>query len=285
MDETKFYFGRISFKHQLQGLDDFAEGAEEFNKVDRIRERLLKYTKSTEPVYADEDAVWRFGRVEEHGETIIGRFGKVFTDQPMQFDDDEKDFVQSDDNEEIADVSHFIIYPSKNVIAFNRKKHIGHKQFVKVFAAGYGNFYGMPEGITISLLKNSIEVEELLSVAERIHELDFDLVPTNPIRDDEMKVLDEPMREIGADEFSIAAESETGSLNPRNSFVRSGFALSNNGYGDFKITYEVGGETKFYDSRDKPATLEIEEPDGIGGLRVSSETIFNQVKQLTISED
>jgi len=283
MSDTTFYFGRINFKHQLTGLHDFEQDSGDFDKIARIRQYLFDYVSSENPVYKDEDSIWRFGRCEQHEGQIIGKFGKVFPDQPMQFDDDLGDFVEAEEGDEIADVSLFVIFPEKNVIAFNRKRHIGHKQFMKSFSQGYNNYHNVPDGLIINPIKSSIEIEHLLQRASRVFSVDFDLVPTNPIRDEDMRVLDEPMRSMGAEEMRFYAETD-GSLESDNEFIRSGFALSNNGYGDFKIGFEEDGENKMYDSRDKPATYETEEPDGLGGLRSRTDEIYEKANELIITE-
>jgi hypothetical protein len=184
----------------------------------------------------------------------------------------------------MADVSHFIIYPKDSVIAFNRKKRIGHNQFTKAFSAGYNNFHGIQDALMVTLLKSSVEIEELLTRADRVFNLDFNLVPTNPIRDENMRILDEPMRQMGADELGFSAETDD-DLDTDNEFIRSGFALSNNGYGNFEMEYEEDGESKVHYSKDTPAKYEISEPDNIGGLMSISNEIYQQVGELTISQE
>lgn len=66
MADTKFYFGRLIFKHQLSGLDAFMESDGEFDKVSRIRELLKSYVENKDPVYRDEGEIWRFGRTDEY---------------------------------------------------------------------------------------------------------------------------------------------------------------------------------------------------------------------------
>lgn len=285
MANTKFYFGRIIFKHQLSGLDDFIEDDEEFDKVEKVRNLLLGYVNESDPVYREDGEVWRFGRVEEYEGLIIGKFGKVFAEQPMQYDDDAEDFVESREDEEIADVSFFVIFPEKNVIAFNRKKRIGHKQFAEYFAEGYNFVHGIADGMEIKLIKDGMDIERVLEEADNVFSVDFSLVPTNPVNDEEMRVLDTPMQEMGADELIFYPAADTGSLETDHPYLQSGFALSNNGYGDFEMSYEQDGENKIYNSRNRPARFEIEEPDGLGGMRDKVDDIYNQVDQLTINGD
>jgi hypothetical protein len=283
MSETTFYFGRINFKHQLSGLDDFGT-QKSFDKGEKISSLLHNYVSADEPVHSEDESIWRFGDVELSEGCIYGKFGKVFTDKPMQFDEEEGDFVESQEEKELADVSHFMIFTERNMIAFNRKKHIGHKQFINAFAEGYNQYHNIVDGIKIRLLKSSVEIKDLLSRADRIFSIDFDLIPTNPIRDEDMRILDQPMRDMGADELSIAAESD-GSIDTESDIVRSGFSLSNNGYGDFRLGYEESNESKIYDSREKPATYEATEPESIGGLRSLTEDLSTQLTELTIDKD
>jgi len=284
MDETKFYFARINFKHQLTALRDFG-GGNDFDREERVRSLLLEYANSSVPVYeGQEESKWRFGEVREYEGNIVGRFGKVFTDQPMQYDDEAGDFIEAEEDEELADVSHFIIYPETDVIAFNRKKRIGQKQFIEAFSRGYENYYDIPDALEIKLIKSNYEIEEILSRAERVFSVDFDLIPTNPIRDEEMRTLDQPMREMGADDLNFVATSDT-ELDPENDYIRAGFALSNNGYGDFEMGYEEDGEEKIYDSRDRPAIYQTEEPESVPAMIQRAEELRSEANQLIITDD
>lgn len=90
---------------------------------------------------------------------------------------------------------------------------------------------------------------------------------------------------MGADELIFHPAADTGSLNSDHPHLQSGFALSNNGYGDFEMHYEEDDEEKIYNSRNRPARYEIEEPDGLGGLRDHVDEIYQRVDQLTVNGD
>jgi len=284
MDETKFYFARLNFKHQLTSFQDFTEGGE-FDRVERVKSLILEYGNSSEPVYEeDEETKWRFGKVKEYEGVILGRFGKVYADQPMQYNDEEEDFERADEHEEMADVAHFAVYPETDIIAFNRKKRIGQNQFIDAFSIGYNSYYDIPDGLEIKLIKNNYEIEEILDRADRVFSVDFDLIPTNPIRDEEMRVLDEPMRQMGADDLNFSASSDT-ELEPDNEYIRAGFALSTNGYGDFEMGYEEEGEDKIYDSRDRPAIYSTEEPESTSDMISQVDELREEANRLIITED
>lgn len=263
MSTTNFYFGRIHFDHQLESLDDFPD-SEDYEQTQRVRELLYEYISNNKPFESVGGNEWRFGRAEKTNGYILGKLGRVYPDERQQFDDEVGDFIEEEDVD--TDVSFFIIIPEEQIIIFNRKLRIGQTQFIDAFTDGYRKFYDLEDGLTITLLKDTVEVQRLLSEASRIFFVEFDLIPTNPEADEEMQIIDDRIHEMGADRVGISAESED-ELDADDPWIRSGFAMSNGGYGEYKVGYEKDGEEEEYNSRNRPATYETDEPDTLGGLK------------------
>jgi len=268
MAKTNFYFASIDFPQHT--LDEFGQEDTE-ETTEELRNRLFNYVDRSEIIYSPvgEEAVWRFGRCEIRSGVILGRLGKNFTEEQTQWDEDKEDYVQEREEVEVADVSHFIIFPEFPAIAFNRKLHIGPNQFCEAFEEGYKETE-LPGIIELDYLREGGEYDyrEFTEYADKILELEFELVPTNPYPHDDMEILDDHIRAMDAEEFEIGAESDDEeSLNPDEDLLRSAGAMADGDYGEFEATYEdEDGEEKEYNSRGNPATQTTKEPDTVGGL-------------------
>jgi hypothetical protein len=172
MASTNFYFGRLNFKHQLTTLSDYDPDKD---REQRIFDVIWKYINSDKIVFEERTGDrWRFGACVERDGLIFGKFGKIFPDRPMTFDEKEGDFKEEDIERENADYSQFLIAPSKNVVVFNSRQHIGYRQFQEAFSKGYSNFYNLDSALGVTLLKDSGDVEQIIgesSVKKRISAL------------------------------------------------------------------------------------------------------------------
>lgn len=268
MGTTNFYFGKLEFVQT--GLLDFDPSTPD-DSEERRKEKFYNYVKRSNVVFEDvgKETAWRFGQCEIENGNIIGRFGKIFTEEQTQWDDEEEDYIPEREEVEVADVSHFVIFPSIPGIAFNRKHRIGPNQFKDAFVGGY-NQSDCSGKIDMEILRTGGEYsyKEFVSNVDKIREIKFELEPTNPYPDDDMEILDDHIRAMNAETFEMGAEADDDEeLDPREDFLRSGGAMSDGDYGKFKATYiDDDGEEQEYDSRGKHVKKEGKEPETVGGL-------------------
>lgn len=203
---TNFYFGRIHFNHQLTSLTDYDE---DLTRAGQVRQTLLEYIRTDDVVLEDEEEKWVFGAHIEREGYLFGKFGKIYSDHPTKYDFDEGDFVEGEEVSAQADYSMFFIYPEQNLIIFNQRQHIGYRQFQHAFVNGYIDYIGIEDAISIKLLKDTADFQEIIDQSE-VSYVDFDLVPTNPTSDPDMQILDDHIQETGADSFGVDAKADGG---------------------------------------------------------------------------
>jgi hypothetical protein len=136
MEEANFYFGRINFKHQVASLGQFGSSGSVPDRETLVEQILLDYMQSDGPVYVDDEQEWFFGDIDSRGEYILGKFGKVFPEQPTRYDEAEGDFVETSETDRQADYSMFIVYVPENIIIYNQRKRVGYRQFREAFSEG-----------------------------------------------------------------------------------------------------------------------------------------------------
>lgn len=280
MDDTKFYFGSLEFK-QVAILHDF-EDFQAANRAELIKERLFEFVNESDIIFRESDGYWRFGKCEKWEGHIIGKLGKIFTEERTTWDEDLEDYKTIETEIEVADVSFFIIDPVTEGIAFNRKLHTGSTKFANAFAKGYNKYYNLDDEIEIELVRTGGDkhYKEILREARRIFSVDFDLEPVNPSADEEMEILDSHIKGMNADEMGLEAESGEG-LNPDDEFIRSGFALSDDGdYGDYTVRFEKDGETVTYDSRGDYEREESQDPDDLDDLKTQAKALLTKLDEL-----
>lgn len=259
MADTNFYFGKLEFS-QLLRLKDY-EGGEKGDKEELIRERLYEYFTESDTVYRETDGKWRFGNCEIWSGYIVGKFGKIFTEEHTKWDDDQDDYVTEEEVLEVADVSHFIIDPNIPGLAFNRKLHTGSSKFATAFASGYNAHFDIDDELEIKLLRTGGDrhYQDILQSANYVRSVEFDLEPPGDSWDDEVKGMDHHMRQMNAGEMKFEVKNESG-LDTQEDLIRSSFELSADGYGDYKMSYLNNGVAETYDSRGSYVTEEKQDP-------------------------
>lgn len=276
MDTTKFYFGNISQKGDIP-LGHFT------TNTDRsFRDLLLEYIKSKEPVHQEGDLEWRFGKNRELDGIVVGKFGKVFDEEPTKYDSEIGDFIQS--SGEDADVSYFAIFFETNTIAFNRRLRIGPDQFTKAFAKGYNDYFPNEIPIDIEITEWEENLEHVLSTADKVDKIDFDLETTNPGPNEEMREMDNQFREAGADEFEIILNADQ-ALNVGADVIQSGVSFVKNKYGDARVKFTRNGREEEYSTKSKTATKTLEEPDGIDDVIGYIDELRDQLSALMADDD
>lgn len=282
MPTTNFYFGRLNFKHQLTSLDDFDE---DLDRADRVRRALFDYFNSGGVVYQEQDGdiKWVFGVCIEEDGYILGKFGKVYPDQPTTYDFEQGEFIEEEKMTTQADYSMFLIVPDKNLIIFNQRQHIGYRQFQNAFAQGYGNHVGLDDSLSIGLLQDAADVRQLIEESD-IKYADFDLIPTNPTSNPDMQVLDDHIQNMEAEQFEMAAKSDA-SINMEDDLMQAALNMSAAGYGNFEIGYERDERTEVYKSEDRPASQEIDRPSTLEDLLGKASELIDRAGSLLENDD
>jgi hypothetical protein len=296
MTTTQFYFGRLHFTSQLPLDHDFGS---EFNRQERIEEALWNYASSEEPVYYEgegDDTLWVFSSVERDEGRICGKFGRVYTKEQTKFDFDMWDFVEETSSGNQAVYSYFVVFPAKNLIAFNQRRQIGYRQFQDAFAKGYNRHVGRKGALSMRLLKSTADVQKIIS-NHVITRVAFDLVPTNPSSNPDMKALDDHIQGMDADEVTISAKSNVeadtedsptaeadGGVNMDEDLMRAAVSMSAAGYGEFKMDFFNEERSDTYNSRDRPAGKEVEQVNTVGQLKQIAPKIRDRALELLNNE-
>jgi hypothetical protein len=283
MAKDSFYFGDINFDKEQAKIGEFQDSWSKPTNDD-LRGQLVEYVKSKQPVYEEDDAEWRFGKPIFRDDYIIGKFGKIFPDEPTQYDDVLGDFVTS--KQEDADVSFFILFLDKMAIAFNRKLRIGPEQFATAFSTGFNryNFESDSKFIDVEIKEWSEDIDEVLQSADKVYSLDFDLETTNPGPTDEMETMDDRFKEAEADEFGVDMQSDNG-LFTGAKVVRAAVDFVKENYGDGVIKFERDGRSEQYSTKSKTATKNLDEPEELSDMKKHVEELSDQIEALTITSD
>jgi hypothetical protein len=272
---TNFYFGRIHFKHQLTSLMDYDE---DLTRTERVRQALWEYIRTDDVVFEDEEENWVFGACIEREGYLFGKFGKIYPDHPTRYDFDEGDFIEEGEVSTQADYSMFFVYPQQNLIIFNQRQHIGYRQFQRAFAGGYSNHVGIEDAVSIGLLKDAADVQEIIDQSE-VSYVNFDLVPTNPTSDPDMQILDDHIQNAGADSFGVDAKAD-GGLNMEDDLLQAALNMSAAGYGEFEMEYEQDDRRERYKSSNKPAAQEIDRPENLDDLHTRAKDLIERARKL-----
>lgn len=282
MGEANFYFGRLNFKHQITSLSQFSGDGELPDREELVKTIILDYLRTDGPVYRQTDEQeWYFGDIRDSNEYIMGKFGKVFPEQPTTYDEASGDFVDQSNPQRQADYSMFIIYIPKNIIIYNQRKRVGYQQFREAFAKGYDNHIGQDDALSVNLLQNKADVNHIIQNAN-VSEAEIDVVPTNPTSDPDMQKLDSHIQRMNATGLSLEVEGP--SLDMEEDLLAGGIAMTNNGYGDYRLHYEMGDRSDILTSSDKPATKKLEQPENLSEFEDQAPDLISYAKSLTAYE-
>ncbi|WP_282349158.1 hypothetical protein [Haloferax volcanii] len=273
MSGTKFYFATF----EVEGNFGFDYPADmEYDR--KVRESLTDFVELEGAVAQGDSEEWYFGRPEFDANMIYGKFGKVYADEPLTYDDEIGDFVEGDEPNKEADYSLFAIDLENSLIIFSSTYRVRHRNFTKYLKKGYDSFTGGDASIHLELVRNKEGVETVIQNYP-VHKIHAELVPSNPSPDEEWEELDESLREMLADKLGITAEQyNDGGLDFSESFLSQVASMSQSKYGEsWEITYsDDDGEFKVISSDDDPASKVIdEEPTTTGGLKAHIEGILS----------
>lgn len=280
MSSDSFYFGRLKFGERQTGLNEYKDDYSGEEKTDR--EYLVEYIKSSEAVYIEDDAEWHFGSSKTSEDYILGKFGKVFPDEPTEYDDKLGDFVQQQGKD--ADVSYFVLFFDPMIITFSRKLRIGPDQFREAFAEGFNARKNEAGLLDIEIIEWEEPLEEILYSADRVFSLDFDLETTNPGPTDEMKEMDNEFREANAEDFEINLDTES-ALNLSANVIRSAVGFVKNSYGNATAKFERDGREEEYSTKDPKASKSLDEPENLDELAAVKGSLEDQAMALEEEDD
>jgi hypothetical protein len=224
-----------------------------------FKDRLLKMIK--EGVY-NQDNKWRNIWVFEYkGEMLYedekvfyGYFGKVKEKGMEQtYDMNKHQFLKEYVEKNIAQAyTFFIINPETQVILFEEKNSLKHKQFIKMFEKSYNNFYKTNDQIQIDLIQDETKLLEDLEKKKVLH-ISFNLKPSNPEDEEDYRLVDNLLKKARANNAKVEIENKIEGLkfDEKEGFARQGVALSGAGYGDYEALVEQDGRQKTIRSKDK----------------------------------
>lgn len=271
MPDTTFWFAEFGIDGVTRDVTDFDPNQDQ---EDLMREHIREYIKSSDVVTESATGRWYFGAIDDRGDTIYGKFGKEFTDESSAYDESIGDFVEDADANVDAQYSMFILNFPNQVLIYNTRNRVGHKQFRQNFATGYNEQFG--GSMEVKPLKNRADVETVVSDYEVLN-AEFELEPSNPGADEEWEALDEHIQEMLAKKLDVEAESLEGSgLSFDNELLAEIYEMSKSEYGEFKIYYDENGFVKKITSgAGEPIAKRRPEPEGLGGLRDMSQQLIS----------
>lgn len=272
MSDTTFYFTKYEVSGNLATLMDYDP---ERTREEREREILEEYIQTDGPVVDGSTGTWYFGAVELEQNYALGKFGKVYTEEPTTYDEEVGDFIDDTLPNREADYSMFILHFDPNLLIYNTKNRIGHQQFRKYFAQGLEENYGERISLETEYIRNTDEIETVLTEST-VLEASFELEPSNPSSEPEWENLDESIQEMLAERLEIIAESEEGQgLNMDEDLLEQAVEMAQTRYGiNYRIVYDDDGQIKTINKTRSPVQKEEEKPANLGGLRARATNLI-----------
>lgn len=258
MDETTFYFTEYTIQTSLEARQANEE----------IRESLVRYVQSSEPVVVEENESWYFGETDRRGERIIGKFGRSFSDNSTIYNESKGDFEDEAVVNKKAEYCMFVLDLDRSLLIYHSKNRIGHQQFRNYFSEGYERFMEGTATLETELIRNEQDVDRV--VEERpVRRAEFRLRSSNPSSDPAWEDIDNEMKVMLARKLNVDVESiENGSLNFDEDLLRDLYEMSKSEYGEYDIYYDENGElTVVSSTSSKPVQKREEKPDSLDDLR------------------
>jgi len=274
VEDTNFYFAEFEVEGSF-GLD------QDLNKEfkEQRDDALRQYIRSDEAVAKTDNGDWYFGRPYDDVNYDLGKFGKVYTDDPVTYDPELGDFVEVDQPNIDADYSMFLIHYELNLLIFNTTYRVRHRNFVKYFQEGFRNASPGSVDIDIEFLHNEDEVDSIVSNSNVLN-AHFNLEPSNPHPDDAWEDLDDHIQKMLAEELDVDVDAIEGkSLNFDDEVLTQLLQMGDSPYGELRLTYNDNGTIKVYDSdEDEPVQKPEDKPDSIGALATIADDLISYAK-------
>lgn len=251
MSGQRFYFAEFEIGGTLPFEDQYDPSK---SPDERKREVLIKYLKHSGAVTKTSTGNWYFGRSEEDGRLIYGKFGKVYSDEPTEYDEDLGDFVETGERVNDADYSVFVMDFDQRVMAFGSTYRVRNNNFIANFEEGFKNVIGAAAELNVELLENKEDLETILEEYP-IDKLRAEVRPTNPSPDPAFEDLDESLQDMLVEKLGVEAKAaDEDGINIEQEFLRQVASMSMSEYGEsWQITYRDNGNLKVISSDSEPA--------------------------------
>jgi len=269
-EKTSFYFATYEVKGSIGLLGDRTKSREE-----HVREALSNYIQSDSAVVETDTGDWYFGSYKDYPSYTIGKFGKVYTDEPVTYDEDVGDFVEKLQPNVDADYSMFLLHFDKNLLIFNTTYRVRHKNFIKHFELGFKeNTKGSLE-IEIDYMYNEDDIDTVVQDFPVIN-AEFQLQPSNPHSEDAWEELDDHIQNMLASELDIDIDTLEGqSLNFEDDALDQMFQMSKSDYGQYEIVYNDEGQIKVINSEESdPVQTRRDEPETLESLKSAASELI-----------
>lgn len=272
MSDTTFYYTKYKLNGTLTTLFDYDSSK---SREERKQEMLTKYIQKDDPIVEEQSGTWYFGDVDVDTEQTyaLGKFGKVYTEEPTIYDEEQGDFIDDETSNKDADYAMFILDFSNDLLIYNTKNRIGHKQFRERFSEGFKNEHNGSIDLNIVDLYNNDGIETVIN-EKTILKAGFELEPSNPSSDIEREDLDENIQEMLAAKLEFVAESENG-LNMNEELLEQVVETSKTSCGiDYNIFYEDGENIKFINKNQNTVQKIEEKPKNLDRLDANARRLI-----------
>jgi hypothetical protein len=273
MSDTTFYFTRYEIEGALTTLLDYDSSK---TRKERERDILEEYIRKDGPIVEGQFGKWYFGRISIEQNYALGKFGKVYSEEPTTYDETEGDFIEEATPNKDADYSMFILDFSNNLLIYNTKNRIGHQQFREYFIDGFKGINGREINLKLEYIRNRDSIEKVMD-EKTILKADFKLKPSNPSSDPEWENLDGSLQEMLAEKLELIAESKNGeSLNMDEDLLKQGIEMAQTKCGiEYTIVYGDNGVVKTISKKQNPVQTTQERPKNLDGLRAYVSDLLN----------
>lgn len=257
MDETTtFYFTEFEVISAPSPKDTQIDHSEQ------IRNSIINYMNSDEPIVVSDSDDWRFGDIEVEDQYVVGQFGKIFEKERTTFDEEKGVFVDNAEPTFEAEYSKFILHFDRGLLIYHTTDRVRHEAFRRNFAEGYEKSKFGDFDLDISFIYNKIDAQAIINNFP-VKEASFQIEPSNPHSDPDWEQLDQSVKKMLAQKLDIDVESLEGkSLNFEEEFLSTVFEMSKSDYGEYELIYDDNGELKSISKDGEPVKKEEEPQPG-----------------------
>lgn len=240
---TTIYYARISLIRTLFDYDK--KSASEVTEY--ISQLINRDLISTNIKGAYE---WHFGNIEDTADYLYCKLGKLRTKgKTTRFDDLKKQFIEVESEDKDAFISHILFDKKNHLILFEERPELGYKELKWTITEAVQRQF--QKVISIDILPNKIELTKILNDAYRVTKAKFLLKPSNPDNSEDLKKMDDLIRDVRAKRAKMEFDNEEGLDFKNSKNFKSALSLSNRGFGTFNLDYEYidGVKRKFNSSK------------------------------------
>lgn len=240
---TTVYISRISLIKTIQDYDK--KSTEELEKM---VSQLIKNDEITNQIKSDFE--WHFGDIFEDAKTIFCKLGKIKKHkEKTKFDKENKKFIDITTDEEEAFISHLLFDKKNHFLIFEERPEVGYKELMFVISESLKRIF--KRDIKIEILPNKIETKRILDEASKIMRAVFSLTPSNPDSAEDLRKMDELVRDVKAKRAKLDFFNEDGLNFKKSIALHSALSLSDRGFGKYSLEYEQDGKVHKYESKRK----------------------------------